>query len=336
MSDSQTYLIAEIGLNHNGSLNIARELIDVAASAGVNAVKFQKRTIENLAIASVLDAEDKRFPNFGKTYREIRTFLEFDFDDYLSLRDYSESKKLDFIVTPFDIQALSFLEPLELSTIKIASHSVTNLDFLEAVAKTQKHIIMSTGMSYIDEIDRAVDTILAMNNKLSLLHCVSSYPTPLEHCNLRVIRSLSERYGLPVGYSGHEQGYIATLASVAVGATIVERHITLDKKMEGFDHKLSLEPNELCDLVARIRDVEMALGNSYKDFLPIEQITRDKYNVSMVALTDLREGHILQKSDITWKNPGSGIPPKHAAQFIGKRLNCFVPADHLLTQEMFL
>ena len=329
------YIIAEIGLNHNGSIDIAHDLIDVAAEACVNAVKFQKRTVENLAIKTVLDAVDNRFPKFGKTYREIREHLEFNIEQFTELKVHANRLDVDFFVTPFDLTALNFLEDLNLDTYKIASHSVTNLDFVRKVAETGKQVIMSTGMSFIEEIDTAVNLIRDVNPNLSLLHCVSSYPTPITDCNLLVIPELKARYGLPVGYSGHEVGFKPTLAAVAMGASLVERHITLDTNMVGFDHKLSLCPEELRNLVLNIREIEIMHGNSSKTLLPVEQITRDKYNVSMVSAREIFAGDVLTEESITWKNPGTGIPRKEAKSFLGRKLVVNVSKDILITQEMF-
>jgi sialic acid synthase SpsE len=334
-SSNDCYFIAEIGLNHNGDIQIAKKLIDSAYRAGADAVKFQKRTVDQLAIKSVLDAKDDRFPNFGSTYREIRQFLEFNITEYQELKLYSENLDLEFLVTPFDLQALKFLQPLELSGYKLASHSVTNLDLVEAVAHLGKPIIMSTGMSHLDEIATAVNVILSVNKNLSLLHCVSSYPTPDRDCNLNVIPFLRERFNLPIGYSGHEKGWLPTLLAVQIGARIVERHITLDTQMEGFDHKLSLDPNDLKELISHIRSLNTIMGTKEKKFLPVETLARDKYNVSMVSTRELSVGDILTLNDICWKNPGTGIPRKKIQDFLGKKLVVSVGIDELLRPEMF-
>jgi sialic acid synthase SpsE len=335
MSENRVYFIAEIGLNHNGDINLAHELIDIAAKAEVDAVKFQKRTISNLAIQSVLDQEDSRFPAFGSTYGDIRRYLEFDLEQYLNLQKHARQVQLDFIVTPFDETALDFLDPLNLDIFKIASHSVTNLDFLEKVAKKNKRIIMSTGMSHIEEIDTAVDLILRYNSKLQLLHCVSSYPTPIEHVNLNTIPFLKERYGLPVGYSGHETDFLASIAAVSLGASVVERHITTSKSLEGFDHKLSLDPSELTELVQTIRKIEIAVGVKQKKFHLIEQVARDKYNVSMVTSRKIEKGEKLCLDAITWKNPGTGIPRKDRDLYINKRVKQSLAEDVLIQKDMF-
>jgi sialic acid synthase SpsE len=331
----QCYVIAEAGLNHNGSLEIAKKLIDVAAIAGVDAVKFQKRTVDKLAIKSTLDAKDDRFPEFGKTYREIREHLEFTFDQYRQLKLYAESKGLDFIVTAFDTDAVEFLEGLGIDIYKLASHSLTNLDLLDYLARLRKPTILSTGMAELEEIDRAVEIFKLHNAPLCLMHCVSAYPTPLSECNLAMIDVLKERYGLVVGYSGHELGYLPTVAAVVMGAQLIERHYTLDKMMIGFDHKMSLEPDELIAMVRDIRNVPKMQGMGQKVISDTEWITRRKYHVSMVSSIAIPAGAVLSPEMVAWRNPGTGISTKMAHTVLGKRAKHEIPADELLSIEMF-
>lgn len=332
---SDCYVIAEAGLNHNGSLQIAKQLIDVAYVAGVDAVKFQKRTVEKLAIDSVLDAEDNRFPEFGKTYRKIREHLEFSFDEYNELKCYAEDKGLDFIVTAFDIEAVKFLEKLGVGTYKIASHSLTNLRLLEFLAQIRKHTILSTGMAELEEIDQAVEVFQAYDTPLSLLHCVSAYPTALDESNLAMISELKKRYGLPVGYSGHEQGTLPTLVAVARGAQMIERHFTLDKSMVGFDHAISLEPDELIGMVRNIRDISKICGSGKKYVSEAEWITRKKYHVSIASAVSIPSGIKLTEDMITYLNPGTGMPPKLLHTIIGKHSKQDIQPNILLNQDMF-
>ena len=332
---SGCYIIAEVGLNHNGSMAIAKELIEVAAIAGADAVKFQKRTVEKLAVNSVLDAQDDRFPEFGKTYREIREHLEFTFDEYRELKLYAESKGLDFMVTAFDIDAVDFLEELGVSIYKIASHSLTNLELLAYVARLEKATVLSTGMAELKEIDQAVEIFRHHNTQLSLMHCVSAYPTPLPECNLAMLKVLKDRYGLAVGYSGHELGYLPTVLAVAMGAQLVERHYTLEKSMTGFDHQISLEPDELISMVRDIHNVSLIQGNGQKQISETEWITRRKYHVSMVSETVIPSGTVLTKEMVVWRNPGTGIPAKMAQTVLGKRAKQDIPADKLIAIEMF-
>lgn len=331
----QCYVIAEAGLNHNGSLEIAKKLIDVAAEAGADAVKFQKRTVDRLAIPSVLDAADNRFPDFGRTYREIRERLEFSLDQYRELKRHAEALRIDFFVTAFDTEAVDFLEELGVTSYKLASHSLTNLELLEYVAMLRKPTVLSTGMAELSEIDTAVEIFRRHDAPLSLMHCVSAYPTPLDQCNLSMIPVLAERYGLPVGYSGHELGYLPSLVAVAMGARFIERHHTIDKAMVGFDHKISLTPDELAAMIRDIREIPKIRGEGEKTVTETEWTTRRKYHVSMASSVAIPAGAEVTPAMITWRNPGTGIPPKGAAGIFGRRAKNEIPAGVLLAEEMF-
>ncbi|MBF0455130.1 MAG: N-acetylneuraminate synthase family protein [Magnetococcales bacterium] len=331
----RVYVIAEAGLNHNGSVEIARKMIDVAVEAGVDAVKFQKRTVDTLAIGSVLDAPDDRFPAFGQTYRQVREHIEFDEADYKGLMAYCQEKGIDFLCTAFDTDAVDFLEKLDVGLYKLASHSLTNLALLRYLAPIGKPVILSTGMAEWDEIDRAVAIFKEVGTPLYLLHCVSAYPTPVDQHNLSLIGKLSQRYGLPVGYSGHEMGYLPSVVAVAMGATLVERHYTLDRNMVGFDHKISLEPQDLAAMVRDIRVVESLRGSGEKQVSKQEMITRHKYHVSMASTRAIRAGECLTEEMITWRNPGDGIPSKELEKWLGRVLAQDVAADVLIKPEMF-
>lgn len=333
---NECYLIAEAGLNHNGSMKIAKQLIDVASIAGVDAVKFQKRTVNVLAVGTVLEAVDDRFPEFGSTYREIREFLEFDLEQYRELKAYSEEKGLDFIVTAFDIEAVDFLTQAGVDKFKLASHSLTNYGLLEYLSAKNKNTILSTGMSELEEIDRAVEIFTSRKAPLSLMHCVSAYPTPLDECNIEMMNTLSQRYNLPTGYSGHELGYLPTLVAVSKGAKLIERHYTLDKSMVGFDHKISLEPDELILMVKDIKNIRKISGNGEKHVSDTEWITRKKYHVSMVSSVNIAKGAVLTEEMVSYRNPGTGIPSKDAHKIIGKVSVQDIERDELLTIEMFM
>ncbi len=329
------YVIAEAGLNHNGSVKIAKELIDVAAEAGADAVKFQKRNVATLATQGVLDAQDSRFPSLGSTYRAIRESLEFSFEEFQDLKKHAEDKSLDFLCTAFDVESVDFLEKLWVASYKLASHSVTNLPLLRYVAATGKPIFMSTGMCSFEELDAAVELFLKNGNPLTLFHCVSVYPTPFEECNLKMIDTLRRRYGVPIGFSGHEIGYLPTLIAVGMGAVAVERHFTLDKKLEGFDHKISLEPDELKSMIRDIRAVGQSFGSGDKAVSDREMVTRRKYHVSMVSARVIPAGAALTPEMVTYKNPGTGIPVKEAGRVLGKKAVTDIPADTLLDHGMF-
>lgn len=333
--DLRCYVIAEAGLNHNGSLDIARKLIDVAAVAGADAVKFQKRTVEKLAVGAVLDAPDDRFPEFGTTYREIRDHLEFGFEEYRELKKYAEAKGLDFMVTAFDNDAVDFVLSLGVEHFKLASHSLTNLELLDYLAQKKMHTILSTGMADLDEVDRAVGIFHKYDATLELMHCVSAYPTPLSGCNLAMLDVLKTRYNLPIGYSGHEMGYLPSVLAVAMGAQMIERHFTLDKTMVGFDHKMSLEPDELIAMVRDIRNVPKIIGTGEKLVSETEWITRRKYHVSATSAANIAKGAELVEVMVTYRNPGTGIPAKLVHELIGKRAVFDIPVDTLLSADMF-
>ncbi|MDC0966629.1 N-acetylneuraminate synthase family protein [Alphaproteobacteria bacterium] len=332
---NKCYVIAEAGLNHNGSMDIAKRLIDVAKKAGADAVKFQKRTVDVLATKEILDAYDDRFLEFGSTYREIREHLEFDRDQYLELKNYAEYSGLDFIVTAFDIQAVNFLLEIGIDVFKLASHSLTNYDLLTYLAKKRKKTILSTGMCELSEVDRAVDIFKKFDCPLSLMHCVSAYPTPLDECNLLMMSNLRDRYHLPTGYSGHELGFFPSLVAVSMGAELVERHYTLDKNMTGFDHKMSLDPQELAAMIKDIRLVSQIHGTGVKEVSEAEWITRRKYHVSAVSSVPINAGEIITEKHITFRNPGTGIPRKHLGLLVGKMAKDNIDVNVLLNVDMF-
>jgi len=264
---SPVYVIGEIGLNHNGDVEIAKRLIDVAAVAGVQAVKFQKRTPE-ISTPEHMKQVPRETPWGTMTYLEYRYRVEFDRDQYADIGAYADSRGLDWYASPWDEPAVDFLEDLDVVAHKVASASVTDLGLLRRLRDTGKPIILSTGMSTIEQIDRAVEVL--GTDRLVMLHATSTYPLPAEEANLLMIPTLRERYGVPIGYSGHEPGLQISLAAVAMGAVAVERHITLDRAMWGSDHAASLEPHGLMSLVRDIRIIGTARGDGVKRVFPGE------------------------------------------------------------------
>lgn len=272
--DSPVYVIGEIGLNHNGDVELALRLIDVAAEAGADAVKFQKRTPEIATPEHMRDTE-RETPWGTMTYLDYRRRVEFDAEQYAQIGSYAAARGLDWFASPWDVPSVDVLESLDVVAHKIASASVTDLELLERVAQTGKPVILSTGMSTLDEIDRAVEVV--GTDRLVLLHATSTYPMPPEEANLRTIATLRGRYpGVPIGYSGHERGLQISLAAVALGARVVERHITLDRTMWGSDHAASLEPQGFAHLVRDIRIIETALGDGVKRVFPGELAPKAK------------------------------------------------------------
>jgi sialic acid synthase SpsE len=261
------YVIGEIGLNHNGDVEIAKKLIDVASLAGAQAVKFQKRTPE-ISTPEHMKQVPRETPWGTMTYLEYRYRVEFDRDQYAEVGAYADSKGLDWFASPWDEPAVDFLEDMDVVAHKVASASVTDLGLLRKLHDTGKPIILSTGMSTLEQIDRAVEVL--GTDRLLMLHATSTYPLPPEEANLLMIPTLKERYGVPIGYSGHEPGLQISLAAVAMGAVAVERHITLDRAMWGSDHAASLEPHGLMSLVRDIRIIGTARGDGVKRVFPGE------------------------------------------------------------------
>ncbi|MEV4688099.1 N-acetylneuraminate synthase family protein [Microbacterium sp. LWH3-1.2] len=262
------YLIAEIGLNHNGDVDIAKRLIDVAADAGADAVKFQKRTPE-IATPEHMRDMPRDTPWGRMTYLDYRRRVEFDREEYIEISDYALLRGLEWFASPWDVPSVAFLEDLGVVAHKVASASLTDVGLLEALRDTGKPVILSTGMSTIEQIDAAIDIL--GTDRLVLMHATSTYPMEPEEANLRMIPALRDRFrGVPVGYSGHERGLQISLAAVALGAVAVERHITLDRTMWGSDHAASLEPAGLQHLVRDIRVIEAALGDGVKRVYPGE------------------------------------------------------------------
>ncbi|GGH39240.1 N-acetylneuraminate synthase family protein [Microbacterium album] len=263
-----TYVIAEIGLNHNGDVELAKRLIDVAADAGADAVKFQKRTPDISTPEHMRDVP-RETPWGTMTYLEYRHRVEFGRDEYIEIGDHATMRGLDWFASPWDVPAVEFLEDLGVVAHKVASACLTDPELLGAIRETGKPVLLSTGMSTMEQIDRAIEQL--GTDRLVLLHATSTYPMEPEEANLRVLRVLRDRFpGVPVGYSGHERGLQISIAAVALGAVAVERHITLDRTMWGSDHAASLEPTGLSHLVRDIRIVEAALGDGVKRVFPGE------------------------------------------------------------------
>lgn len=276
-ADQPVYVIAEIGINHNGDVEIAKRLIDVAVDAGCDAVKFQKRTPE---ICVPMDQRDKiRQTPWGEmTYMEYKERTEFWEKEYTEIAEHCARREIQWFASPWDVPSVDFLESFGVPTHKLASASLTDEPLIKALARTGKPLIVSTGMSTIEEIDQAMD--LLSGSPVVLLHTTSTYPCPPEESNLRTIETLRERYNVPIGYSGHEKGLQVSLGAVAIGAVAVERHITLDRTMWGSDHAASVEPGGLQHLVRDIRVLETAMGDGVKRVFPGEEEPRRRLRVS--------------------------------------------------------
>tara|TARA_Y100000817_G_scaffold90478_1_gene70321 strand:+ start:77 stop:937 length:861 start_codon:yes stop_codon:yes gene_type:complete len=273
--DNMVFITAEIGINHNGSLKIAKQLIDVAKDAGCDAVKFQKRTVENVYPKDVLDSF--RESPWGETTREQKEGLEFSLKEYETISKYCQKKKIEWFVSCWDIDSQNSMKKFKIKYNKVASAMLTHLKLLEVIAKERKHTFISTGMSTMRDIETAVKIFKKNKCKFELMHTHSSYPMPLEEANLLVIKTLQKKFQCDVGYSGHEVGaYDVCIPAVVLGATSIERHITLDRTMYGSDQAASLEPEGLRRMVSDVRQVEKILGNGKKIVHKSEIAARDK------------------------------------------------------------
>lgn len=270
----KAYIIAEVGINHNGDMKIAKKLIDAASTAGCDAVKFQKRTIDKVYSAELLDSP--RVSPWGNTQRAQKEGIEFNEKQYNEINEYCKEKGIEWFASAWDIDSQKFLQKYDLKYNKIASALLTNIEVLEEVASEGKYTFISTGMSNYEEIENAIQIFKEKNCEFELMHCNSTYPMKSEDANLLMINKLKEKYNCKVGYSGHETGTLVSTCTVAMGATSVERHITLDKTMYGSDQASSVEPWELCKLVKDIREVEMIMGNGEKVLSKAEMEVRKK------------------------------------------------------------
>ncbi|WP_026527202.1 N-acetylneuraminate synthase [Butyrivibrio sp. VCD2006] len=313
-------IIAEAGVNHNGSLELAKKLVDTAKECGADIVKFQTAKLSSLVSKSAPMAEYQK-ANTGKeeSQKDMLSKLLLPFDDYKVLADYCKTVGIRFLSTPFDVDSIEFLDPL-LDIWKVPSGEITNYPYLVKIAKTKKDIILSTGMCIMSEVEDAVK-VLRDNGcgKITILHCTTNYPTPMEDVNLRAMLSLKERFGFDVGYSDHTRGIEVPIAAAALGATVLEKHFTLDRNMEGPDHKASLEPSELRDMVAAVRNIEIALGDGIKEPTEAELKNRLVARKSIIAARKIKKGEIFTEENLTTKRPGSGISPMKWNEIIGMK-----------------
>ena len=351
------YVIAEAGVNHNGDATLARDLIDAAVEAGADAVKFQ--TFRADALAS-LDAPkagyQKRGTEAGETQRDMLRRLELSRQTHRDLLAHCRRRGIDFLSTPFDPDSLRFLvRDLGLEMIKLGSGEVTNGPLLLAAARTGCRIILSTGMSTLEEVGRALDMLAfgltrpredpdletlselapdrhdALKERVVVLHCTSAYPAPISETNLRAMDTLNDAFGLAVGFSDHTPGTTAAIAAAARGAVAIEKHFTLDRSLPGPDHATSLEPAELAEMVARVREVESALGRAEKKPTPAERETAAVARKSLVAGRDIAAGEVFDGENLTVKRPGTGISPMRYWEWIGRAAERDFSADEVIT-----
>ena len=315
------FIIAEAGVNYNGSLELAKKLIDVAVDAGANAVKFQTFKTENLVSKNAKKAEyQKETTDAKESQFEMIKKLELDVDTHYELIEYCNSKNIMFLSTPFDLDSIDLLDRLELSIFKMPSGEITNLPYLQKIGALNKEVILSTGMADIGEIEDALDVLIeagTLKENITVLHANTMYPTPMEDVNLRAMVTIGNTFDIAYGYSDHTLGIEVDIAAVALGASCIEKHFTLDKTMEGPDHKASLEPDELKTMVVGIRNIEKALGSKVKKPSPSEKPNMQIARKSIVASCNIQKGERLSEENLTIKRPANGINPMRWDEIIG-------------------
>jgi N-acetylneuraminate synthase len=327
------YIIAEVGSNHNGDMNLCRRLIDAAAEAGANAVKFQSWTDKSLIAeeeyARNTEYSDKK-KHFG-SLREMVTAYQLTSEQHREAHAHCQAAGIAFCSTPFSIEEVDLLEELDVPFFKIASMDVVHLPLLKYVARKQRPVVISTGMATLGEIEEAVEVVRAEGNEqIVLLHCVSIYPPEYGTIHLRNMATLQRAFDVPVGFSDHTLGTAIPLAAIAIGACIIEKHFTLDQDMEGWDHAISADPVQLRTIVTEGRNIFSALGDTHRVVSREEMEKRKKFRRSLVARHSLEQGHLLIESDLDAKRPGTGISPSELSYVIGRRLVCDVAADQVL------
>lgn len=330
---NKVFIIAEAGVNHNGSIELAKKLIEKGAEAGVDAVKFQSFKANKLVTVNAEKA-DYQVANIGKNDENQYVMLkklELDYDKHQELMDYAKSKGVMFLSSAFDLESIDLLVDLDLSVFKIPSGEITNLPYLRKIAQTNKPVILSTGMATLGEIEAALEVL--KNNgttDVTILHCNTEYPTPMSDVNLTAMNTMKDAFKVKVGYSDHTLGIEIPIAAVALGALVIEKHFTLDKTMEGPDHKASLEPDELKQMVKSIRNIEEALGNGVKTPTESERKNKVVARKSIVAKTAICFGEMLSEENLDIKRPGTGISPMLWNEIIGSKATKDYQTDELI------
>lgn len=318
----KTYIIAEAGVNHNGNLELAKKLVDAACECGADAVKFQTfKAGESTGITAQKAMYQKNNDPAVESQYEMLKKLELPFSDFAKLKTYCERKHIDFISTPDGTESLRCLLDLDVPLIKIGSSEITNYPFLEEIAKSGKPLLLSTGMSCLGEVERAVTIIReAGNENIKLMHCTTDYPTAPEDVNLRAMVTMQEAFFLPMGYSDHTMGFEAAVAAVALGAVCIEKHITLDRNMAGPDHKASMPPDTFRDYVRHIRNTELLMGDGRKRPTPSEKEIMKQARRSILTVSAFPAGTILTREMLCYKRPGTGIAPEYTDIVVGRKL----------------
>lgn len=319
---NRTLIIAEAGVNHNGDILLAKQLIDVAAEAGADLVKFQTFNADRLATRTTKKADYQNQTTDSKeSQQEMLRRLELTPDMHKELIEHCAIRNIGFFSTGFDVESLNLLVSLGQEHFKIPSGEITNLPYLRHIGRISKTVILSTGMANMGEIEVAIDVLEqagTLRSNITVLHCTTEYPTPMNEVNLRAMQSIHTAFGVAVGYSDHTRGIEVAIAAVAMGAAVIEKHFTIDRNLTGPDHKASLEPNELKAMVAAIRNVEMALGDGIKRITPSEAKNKPIVRKSLIAKCAINLGEVFSVENITTKRPGSGISPMRWDEVIGR------------------
>lgn len=326
------FIIAEAGVNHNGDIEIAKKLIDAASSAGADAVKFQTFRAEKLVCKDIQKADyQKETTDSIESQFDMLKKLELTPDMHKILIEYCKEKNIMFLSTPFDIESMQYLIDLGIDIIKIPSGEITNYPYLKAAGQTGKKIFLSTGMSQLEEIEEAVKILRENGSKnITILHCNTEYPTPYVDVNLRAMQTIRKKLMVEVGYSDHTRGLEVPIAATALGAVVIEKHFTLDRNMDGPDHKASLEPMELKEMVQAIRNIEKALGNGEKVPSHSEKKNKEVVRKSIVARCSIKSGDVFSESNLAVKRPGTGISPMHWDKVIGQVAKRNFDVDELI------
>jgi len=330
----KTFIIAEAGVNHNGDMETAMRMVDAAADSGADAVKFQTFKAEELASshAPLAGYQAGATSGYERQYEMLKN-LELDAGAFRELAAYTRERGIVFLSAAFDLDSIDFLNELGIEIFKIPSGEITNLPYLRKMGSSGKKIIMSTGMADLGEIEDALDVLTGAGtprNDITVLHCNTGYPTPFEDVNLSAMLSIREAFRVRVGYSDHTTGMEVPVAAVALGASVIEKHFTLDKGMPGPDHGASLEPHEFRDMVTAVRNIEKALGDGIKKPMPSEEKNRAAARKSIVALKDIRKGELFSEGVITAKRPGTGISPMEWDRVVGRAAAKDFRADALI------
>ena len=334
-SFSPTYIIAEIGQNHNGSIDLAKQLIDMSKRCGADAVKFQKRDIPSELTKEAFNRIYDNRNSFGATYGEHRMFLELSEEEHKELKEYADNIGITYFCTPCDIPSIELLERIGCPFYKVASRDLTNIPLLEKLGTLGKPVIISTGMASIEDIDNALKALRLPRNMLIIMQCTSEYPCAIENVNLRVMDSLREKYKVNIGLSDHTSGVIVSASASAIGATVIEKHVTLDRTMKGTDQPGSLEESGLKKLVEYIRATELAMGTSKKEVNPATEAAKIKLARSLTTLVEIKAGTILEEKHLCLKSPGDGIKWMERDLVLGKMAKLDIEADTTLRLEDF-